>query len=190
MVSDPLDRVSRAVERLRADTPMLRVTIVDDSAENARGIDRIFDAFDRTIDEFPDVLRDVLPLIRAAHRHNFETEGASGRGPWAPLAPRTLRDRRRGGYGPGPILERGGALKAHVLGADADITTAGDTVTLKIRPDRMVGDVPKYDALAKGYAPNRLPGRPMVTVGPADAKIITSGVSRSLRARARANGLR
>lgn len=190
MVGDPLDRVSAAVDRLRAQTPMLRVTIVDDSAENKRGVDRLFDALDQTIDEFPDVLRDALPEIRAAHALNFATEGASGRGKWAALAPRTLRDRRRLGFGPGPILHRTGALEAHVLGTDAVITSSGNTVTLKIKPDRDVDGVPKYDALAAGYAPNNLPGRPMVTVGPASAKKITSAVSRSLRARARANGLR
>src|SRR4051812_5817426 len=60
---------------------MLLVEIRDDSNEREAGISRIFEAFDATIEEFPDVLRDVLPLIRDAHALNFDTEGASGRGP-------------------------------------------------------------------------------------------------------------
>ena len=58
----------------------------------------------------------AVPTIRAAHRENFTTEGASGRGAWAALAPRTLAERARLGFGPGPILTRTGALRAHVLG--------------------------------------------------------------------------
>lgn len=166
---------------------MVGITIVDDSNENARGLSRIFDAFDTTIAEIPDVLREAIPTVREAHRANFTTEGAAGRGRWAALAPSTLRERARLGFGPGPILVRTGELRDHVLSAPAKITRRGRTVELRIQPGPVVGGVPKYVANALGTS--RIPPRPMVTVGPAGATRITSTISRSLRARARANGL-
>lgn len=194
MAGDPFAEIDAAVHRLteranRGRGMFIRVTIVDDAAETRRGLDRVFDAFDATMDELPAVLRDALPAIRAGFAANFATEGAAGSGAWAPLAPRTLRDRARLGFGPGPILTRTGALQAHVLGAPARITSGGGGVELRIRPDKVVDGVPKYDALAKGYAPNSLPGRPMVVLGPASANRVASAISRSLRERARAHGL-
>lgn len=166
---------------------MIGVTIVDDSTSNLRGLDRIFDAFGATIDELPDVLQEALPSIREAHAAVFDTEGQAGRGSWASLAPSTLEDRARKGFPPGPILFRTGALRRHVLSAPARITRKGDTVELRIRPDNNVDGVPKYSALALGTS--RIPARPMVTVGPAQAAKVTSSIQRALRRRAQANGL-
>lgn len=169
----------------------MRITIRDDSAENRKGLDRIFDAFDATIDDMPDVFRDALPAIRAAHREVFKSEGSSGRGAWEGLAQRTREERAALGYGPsGPILKRTGALEEHVLATPAEITRTPTGIELRIAPDREVGGVPKYFALAKGYAPGNLPGRPMVALGPAAARRVTSAIQRALRDRAQANGLR
>lgn len=202
MAGDPFADLRKAIDRFakasgrgsgrpapgRIPPGMIGITIRDDSAENGKGLDRIFDAFGATMKELPDVLRDdALPAIRAAHRKVFETEGKDGRGAWPALAPRTLRERARLGFGPGPILERTGALKEHVLSAPAVIRTRGRTVELRIRPAKEVDGVPKYDALAKGY--ENIPARPMVAVGPAEARKITSAIQRGLRARASRNGL-
>jgi hypothetical protein len=168
---------------------MIGITIVDDSAENRKGLDRIFDAFGATIAELPAVLTDAVPTIRDAHRAVFTSEGAAGRGRWRPLAPSTLAERKRLGFGAGPILVRTGALRDHVLATPAVVTTRGDTVELRIQPDPYVAGVKKYAALAVGDSGRNLPGRPMVAVGPAAATKITSTIQRSLRARARANGL-
>lgn len=191
-----LGRLDRALRRFRRDTARrsggggapIRLTINDDGPGDTRGFDRVFVGLGATIDAFPSVLRDVVPVIRAAHRANFRTEGAAGRGRWAPLKPRTLADRRRRGYPPGPILTRSGALREHVLGTPAKITRAGTAVELRIAPGRVVDGVPKYRALARGYGPGNLPARPMVAVGPAEAVKITSAISRELRRRAAANG--
>lgn len=191
-----LAKARRAAERFAAEVGPagggggLRVTIFDDSAANGRGVDRIFEAFDATIDDIPLVLRDAVPSVREAHRAVFSTEGSAGRGAWPPLAPRTLAERRRLGYGPGPILVRTGALMRHVLAAEAKINRTGDGFELRIEPGVSVGGVPKYRALAKGSAATNLPGRPMVAVGPQAATRITSTIQRALRARAAANGLR
>lgn len=167
---------------------MIGVTILDDSRTRGKGLDRVFDAFGATIDDLPDVLADAVPTIRQAHRRVFTTEGAAGRGKWARLSPVTIRERRRLGFGDGPIHVRTGQLRDHVLTAPAKITRRGRTVTLTIRPADTVGGVPKYRALAMGAS--RIPARPMVTLGPASAARVTSTIQRSLRARAARNGLR
>lgn len=171
------------------DAGSVRVTINDDDAADSTGFDRIFYGLNATMAELPAILRDALPAIRAAHKLNFTTEGASGRGHWAGLADWTIRERLALGYGTRPILKRTGALRAHVLGTPARTSRTGDTAELRIKPSRMVAGVPKYRALAKGYAPGNLPGRPMVAIGPASATRVTSAIARSMRARARANGL-
>lgn len=167
----------------------LRVTIFDDSKANGKGLDRIFEAFDLTMREIPEVLASIVPEVRAAHARTFASEGSAGRGAWSPLAPATLAERARLGYGPGPILKRTGALEAHVLNAPVKITRRGNTVELRIEPDVNVGGVPKYRALALGNPATNLPPRPMVTVGSSSAVKITSTLQRALRARAAARGL-
>lgn len=199
-VPDPYGAVRAAVARFtklagakgrpsgnRIPPGMIGITITDDARTRTRGLDRIFDAFGATIDDLPQVLDAAVPTIREAHRRVFATEGAAGRGKWAPLAPATLRDRARKGFGPGPIHVRTGALRDHVLTAPARITRSGSTVELRIRPDDNVGGVPKYRALALGT--DRIPARPMVALGPGEATAVTSTIQRAFRARAQAHGL-
>lgn len=161
----------------------LRVSINDDGPADRRGFDRVFADFDRTLASIPDALRAGVPAVRAAHRANFR-EQTSGYGGWAALAPSTLRDRRRRGYPPGPILTRSGALREHVLGTPARITRSGNVYELRIAPSPSVGGVPKYRALAKGYSPNNLPARPMVSIRPEHANAVASAISRYMRTRA------
>lgn len=190
MANDPLARVRQAVAKLSRETAtggFMRVSIVDDTATGSAGLDRIFDAFSATMDDMPRILEAVVPDIRAAHRAVFATEGAAGRGRWARLAPATLRERQRLGFGPGPIHVRTGALREHVLSAPAKITRRGDTTELRIRPADNVGGVPKYRALALGTS--TIPARPMVALGPNAARSVTSGIQRAMRARAAAHGL-
>lgn len=47
-------------------------------------------------------------LLRSIDR-NFQAQGRPSR--WKPLAPATIRERLREGYGAGPILQRSGALR-------------------------------------------------------------------------------
>lgn len=73
---------------------------------------------------------DLSPAMReiAGHLLDGVAESfASERGPdgqvWTPLKPATVRERRRKGYGAGPILERSGDLLSRIL-ADWDDSTA------------------------------------------------------------------
>ncbi len=70
----------------------------------------------RPLDHYGQAVRDFSPVYEAFsvyHRRsitrNFEAEGRPR--PWPPLAKSTIRDRRRKGFGPGPILVRTGELK-------------------------------------------------------------------------------
>lgn len=199
MAADPYASLRRAIARLtsrsvRGGSPgtvgLMRITIRDDSAANGRGLDRLFDAMDATMRDMPAIFDAAVPAIREAHRQVFETEGSSGRGQWEGLAARTRAERAKLGYGAsGPILRRTGALMAHVLSTPAVITEFADGLELKIKPDREVDGVPKYNALAMGYSEGNLPGRPMVALGPGAAARVTSAVQRAFRDRAAANGL-
>lgn len=75
---------------------------------------------------------DMSPVFEAYARYlmgvvarNFEAEGRPKR--WAALAPSTVQDRIRKGYGPGPILERTGKLKRSLTerGATGNILRIG-----------------------------------------------------------------
>lgn len=199
-LAEQLRLYRRIVNQLRREARAsrgIRITITDDDGRATRGMDRIFDGLGVTMRELPDVLRSVVPDIKAEHARNFDTEGANGRGTWAPLAPSTLADRRRKGYGPGPILHRSGALRRHVLATHANISRRGADAQLRIRPKKAVAgrdgsgrfkSVPKYDHLAKGG--RHMPGRPMVTLGPTASRRVTSAIMRQLRDRAAANGWR
>jgi hypothetical protein len=199
-VTGQLDRVRAAVRafanKSAAGAPagsvgMMRITIRDDSTENAKGLDRMFDAMGATIDDLPDIMLAAVPTIRQAHAAVFKSEGSEGRGAWEGLAERTRLERAALGYNPSsPILKRTGALEQHVLNTPAEVTRTGDSIELRIEPDVEVDGVPKYRALAKGYEANNLPGRPMVALGPTWAKRVTSTVQRAFRDRAQANGLR
>lgn len=179
--------VARAVSSGGPLGPVLRVTIFDDSPAGSAGFDRIFTGLTATLDELPAALSAAVPAIRAAFARNFADERE--RTAWAALAPRTVAERTRLGFGgTGPILTRTGALRRHVMAAPPRVTRAGRTVELRVRPGRTVARTgAPYDALAQGTS--RMPARPMVVVRQDDANRITSAISRELRRRAQANGL-
>lgn len=164
----------------------LRLTINDDGPADRRGLDRIFVGLGATIDAFPEALRAALPAVRSGHARNFATE-SSGFGGWAPLAPRTIAERVRLGFGPGPKLVRTGQLRAHVLSAAPVVRRTAGGYELRIRPGDSVGGVPKYAANARGT--DRIPARPMVSLTPAASRTVTSAISRFLRQRAAAHGI-
>lgn len=167
----------------------VRVSFNDDDKANTKGFDRVFAGLGVTLGGMATVLSspDVLAMIRAQFERNFAQE--KGRRKWARLAPRTVQERIRRGYGgQHPILERTGALRRHVVSTPAQVTTTGRGATLRIAPGPSVNGVPKYRALAKGHG--RVPARPMVVLDKSGSVKVSSAISRALRARAAANGLR
>lgn len=190
--------VTKAVRKFNATQApgggFVRVSFNDDDGADTRGMDRVFVGLDVTLAGMASVLSDasVLSAIRKAFAQNFTDEGA--RKPWAQLAPSTVQERIRKGYGGRhPILKRTGALERHVVTAPAKVTTTARGATLKIAPSPSVGGVRKYAFLAKGGTTptgGKVPGRPMVVITPGSATKVSSAISRALRARAAANGIR
>jgi hypothetical protein len=62
-----------------------------------------------------DPLQESAVVIQGGIDASFASEGPG----WAPLAAATVEDRVRRGFGPGPILDRTGALRRGYQGADA-----------------------------------------------------------------------
>lgn len=186
-VGDAARRFERNARQVRkgAGSGMIRLTITDDNGRATKGLDRVFDALGATMRELEDVLRESVPTIRAAHRATFTSEGARGRGKWQPLAARTLADRRRKGYPPGPILVRSGKLKAHVLNTPAVTRRTGRDVTLTIAPSPTVAGTgkPYYRVQALGGGPSAIPSRPMVAIGSTSATKVSAAISRNLQRR-------
>jgi hypothetical protein len=202
--SSPRDRTraaERAVRRFQQQTSgrgprdsPIRLTINDDDPANTRGFDRVFVGLGVTLSGLTSVLGDpaVLRVIRQQFERNFAEE--RGRTRWAQLAPSTVADRRRRGYGGAhPILVRTGALRRHVLTTPAKTTRQARGAELRIAPSPSVNGVRKYRMLAMGGVTptgGRVPSRPMVVIDSSGAVRVTSAISRALRARAAANGLR
>lgn len=175
----------KAFAREVAGTPV-RVTFNDGDKAQTTGFDRVFVQLGLTLASLPDILRGPgVAAIREEFAGNFDRQG--GRAKWAKLAPSTVRDRVRKGYGRGPILQRTGRLKRHVVTAPAQIRSGGGVVELRIAPSPNVGGRPYYRANALGRS--RIPSRPMVVLRPDAANRVTSAISREARRRAAANGL-
>lgn len=178
--------VTRAVRRFEQSVSGggIRVSISDDDTGGTRGFDRVFVGLGATLDAIPDVLRnEAAAAARVEFARNFVEE--RGRSGWAPLAPRTVAERVRLGYGGRhPIQVRTGALRAHVLGTKPEVTTGGGGVTLRIAPGK---GMRKYAWLAKGT--RTIPPRPMVVLKPDASARVTSAISRALRQRAARNGI-
>lgn len=62
----------------------------------------------------------------------FETEGMSSGAPWKSLKPKTIEQRMRLGYGPGPILQRSTALRMAATGGPQTVTA--DSITMELMP--------------------------------------------------------
>jgi phage gpG-like protein len=67
-------------------------------------------------------MKRVKDQMLDAVRSHFEGE-SDGSSPWVPLAAATVEDRRRKGFGPGPILHRTGDLAGSFTG-DHDAASA------------------------------------------------------------------
>lgn len=190
--------IGKAVDRFNATQApgggFVRVSFNDDDKADTRGMDRVFTGLDVTLGSMASVLSSpgILATIRDQFERNFDTE--TGRRKWAALRPSTVQERVRLGYGGRhPILQRTGALRTHVMRTPAKVSTTARGAELRIAPAPSVGGVRKYRFLAKGGTTptgGRVPGRPMVVIDKTGATKVSSAISRALRQRAAANGIR
>lgn len=126
---------------------------------------------DRMLQGIEERARDLTPMWPAVYdafhailTKAFDTEGAStDAGKWAPLAPRTIKQRVRQGFGAGPILQRTEALKRALtlgVGAYARMTPDRFQVLLAREPE----SVASFGAHQRGVPSRKLPRRAMVSL--------------------------
>lgn len=123
---------------------------------------------DRQLQGLEARLRDMTPaypeLTRVFQRivaQAFASEGASGdTGAWAPLAERTIDERRRQGFGPEhPILQRRQTLMRSLT------DTTSDTISVETPNYYARGSAVPYVAFHQSRAPRtKLPRRPVVAL--------------------------
>lgn len=86
---------------------------VDGSKVSLR-LTRISKGFDK---EVPLLIKDIAGIFSISMRDNFESRNAGKQlvdGGWKELKDSTIRDRKRKGYQPGPILVRSGKMKKSI----------------------------------------------------------------------------
>ncbi|HEY7195517.1 MAG TPA: phage virion morphogenesis protein [Gemmatimonadales bacterium] len=124
--------------------------------------------------DFRPVWPDVVKAFQAITTKAFATEGASTEfGAWTPLAPATLKERERLGFGAGPILERTGALRrALTLGEGADVVMEPQRMQYVLSPNV------SYFAYHQSTEPRkRLPRRPPVSLTAADHEALINPIA-------------
>jgi phage gpG-like protein len=75
---------------------------------------RAAEHYGEALDDWSPVFEQFWPYQKSSIMRNFEAQGRPTR--WKRLSKRTIADRRRRGYGAGPILVRSGTLKRGFLG--------------------------------------------------------------------------
>ena len=113
----------------------------------------------------PRQVRSIQGAVQRGFAENFTREG-SGDGPWAPLAPFTVDQRQRLGYGgQHPILRRTGRLRDSFVNANSpdhfsEVSFTGSGVIIAEGSDDERAAV-----LQRGRAgPRPMPARPVVTL--------------------------
>jgi hypothetical protein len=144
--------------------------------ETQREIDALTRQIERLAALPEDALRPTQEAIRASFAANFASESA-GAASWAPLAPRTVRDRERLGYpGEHPILVRSGSYRRSFIDPADDehysrVThEAGRTVIAEGTTDIRAGTLE--------FGSDRVPARPALIAGDAARQRITDALDR------------
>lgn len=101
-----------------------------------------FTELDRLVDQLLQVVAGapVPQAIQGEYRVNFARQG-SGSGGWAPLKPATIADRRRRGYGAGPILQRTGEYMRSFTDGDTNVRSEGDSVVFEAGSQHKLVDI-------------------------------------------------
>jgi phage gpG-like protein len=102
----------------------------------------------------------VLATFQAITRQAFASEGATtAAGTWPELAPSTIKERERLGYGPRPILRRSGVLEESLTGH------TGDTILVEEATYFGIGTAVPYVVFHQSLAPrSKLPRRAVVSL--------------------------
>lgn len=127
----------------------------------------------------PADVRRLDRAVRAEFARNFARQGSAG-GAWPVLAPRTVRERRKLGYGPTPILIRSGSYY-RTFAQDGN---PNHIMALTLHAGGWALDVGSSDERAStlefgtldSSGPRRIPPRPVTRLGEAQKRRIADEV--------------
>lgn len=107
----------------------------------------------------------ILRLMRRVAKENFDTEGGHARGGWPPLAPSTLAERARLGYGNLPMMQRTRRLYKSLAGgrstADSIVEVTPTSLTWGTRTPYAIyhqSDAPRTRLPLRQVIPDPMPG--------------------------------
>src|SRR5262245_10890236 len=127
--------------------------------------------------ERPDAqgIRDIEAAVRAGFQDNFTLESRGDGVPWAPLAQRTVRERRALGFGPtNPILVRTGGYRAtwvNVGGWKQVVSNGRNGWTMSVSSNHAYAELHEL-----GSRTRNVPARPVRYLGSAQERRIAVAV--------------
>jgi len=122
----------------------------------------------RAIGNLRPAMTKAVTIVADAIDSNFRSESDAGKR-WAPLAPSTLAQRERKGYGPGPILQREGTLRT-LASAHREVSESG----AEVGPEG-----PDYAEYHLTGTP-RMPARPFLDISELSVDAIDDAIHRHL----------
>jgi len=123
------------------------------------------DRLARAAAEMQSPMAHALEVVTKAIDNNFATESAAGE-KWPPLAEKTIEQRRKQGYGDGPILQRSKDLRNSMKGSS-------DNESAEVGPSEDV----EYAAVhANGSEDGRIPARDYLCITIADEQEIENEI--------------
>lgn len=149
----------------------MKIDIRYDDGEVRRGLNRLL----RASRDLSPAMREIAGHLADSAEENLQRQAAPDGVPWKPLAESTVADRRRQGYGAGPILERSGDLFGSIH-ADHDRRSAVAGTNLVYAALQQFGGEP---GMPPGAA--AVPARPFLGVGEEHREMILESIREHLR---------
>lgn len=116
---------------------------------------------------------DVVQIMQERARARFASEGDDASGRWAPLAPSTIEDRLRSGYGGAhPINRRTGELERAITGATGAVEAFGGGTQLTFPGVSDTGTDLSFKISTAQRGNDRSTSRPVAAVGYTDLELI------------------
>lgn len=146
---------------------MIRIEVKYDDSALRNELDRLL----RSGRDLEPAMREIAGHLADSVAESFARQAAPDGTPWAPLGDRTVKERRRKGYGPeGPILQRSGDLSLRIL-SDSDRDSAAAGTNLIYAATHQFGS---------GDDGRNIPARPFLGVWPEHEELIRRSIVRHL----------
>lgn len=123
------------------------------------------DRLARAAAEMQGPMAQAAEIVSKAIDNNFATESAAGDA-WPPLAPKTIEQRLKQGYGAGPILQRSHDLRG-------SMKAGSDNESAEVGPSE---DIPYAWTHEAGDPSRNIPARPFLRITVADEQEIENAI--------------